>query len=103
MQDTTSIAQRVRQAIVQALQLDIEPDAIADDEPLFGEGLGADSIATLEIVVALEEEFGFKVDDEDLRVELFDSVRTMTQYVKEKLEDGQPSEGSSTTTVERRN
>ena len=85
MHDTiTPITRRVKQALVQALGLDVNPDEIDDNEPLFGEGLGADSIASLEIVFALEEEFGFEVDDEDLQVELFDSVRTLSQYIAEK-------------------
>lgn len=92
MQDTTtSIAHRAKQAIVQALELDIDPKEIDDDEPLFGEGLGADSIAALGIVFALEEEFGFEVEDEDLRVELFDSVHALTLYIAERLGESQPS------------
>lgn len=82
---TTSITRRVKQVFVEALELDIDPDEIDDDEPLFGEGLGADSIASLKIIFALEEEFGFEVDDEDLQVELFNSVRTLSQYIAEKL------------------
>ena len=80
----TPITRRVKQVFVQALELDIDPDEIDDDEPLFGEGLGADSIASLKIVFALEEEFGFEVDDEDLQVELFNSVRTLSQYIAKK-------------------
>lgn len=79
------IAQRVKQALVQGLQLKINPEDIADDESLFGEGLDADSIAALEIVFALEEEFGFEVEDEDLRVDLFESVRTLTSYIEGRL------------------
>lgn len=81
----TPITRRVKQAFVQALELDVDPDEIDDDEPLFGAGLGADSIASLKIVFALEEEFGFEVDDEDLQVELFHSVRTLSQYIAEKI------------------
>jgi acyl carrier protein len=92
MQDGTDITQRVKEVVVQALKLNIDPDEIADDESLFGEGLGADSTATLEIIFALEEEFDFEADDEELRVELFDSVRTLSQYVTEKIGQGQLTE-----------
>jgi len=44
-------------------------------------------MATIEIIVGLEEEFGLEVPDEDLRVELFDSVKTMADYVRTALED----------------
>ena len=79
------IAQRVKQALVRGLQLKVNPEDIADDESLFGEGLDADSIAALEIVFALEEEFGFEVEDEDLRVDLFDSVSTLASYIEGRL------------------
>ena len=70
------------------MKLVIDPHEIADDESLF-EGIGADSIAALEIIFALEEEFGIDVDDEDLRVELFDSVAAMSRYIAETLADKQ--------------
>ena len=85
MIDETSIKQQVKQTIVQALRLDVDPDEIPDDEALFGEGLDADSVATLEIVFALEQEFGIEVEDEELRVELFDSVNSLVTYVVDKL------------------
>jgi acyl carrier protein len=85
MAEGASVEDRVKQAIVRALDLEVTAAEIADDEVLFGGGLGADSVATLEIVFALEEEFGFAVDDDELRVELFDSVRSLVEYVEAKL------------------
>jgi acyl carrier protein len=74
----------VKEVIVRALHLQVAPDEIPDDETIFGGGLGADSTATLEIVFAVEEAFGIEVEDEDLRVELFDSVRSLTDYVRRR-------------------
>jgi acyl carrier protein len=85
MAAAAGVKERVKQTIVQALKLDLEIDEIADDEVLFGDGLDADSMAVLEIVFAIEEEFDIRVEDEELRVELFDSVRTLVEYVEEKL------------------
>lgn len=85
MPDEASIGWRVKEVIVKALDLRVEPEEIPDDETIFGGGIGADSTATLEIVFAVEEEFGIEVEDEDLRVELFDSVRSLTEYVRRKL------------------
>ncbi len=79
------ISLRVKQTIVRALQLDVEPERLPDDETLFGEGLAIDSIATLEIIFAIEAEFGIDVDDDDLRVELFASVRSLVDYVEARL------------------
>lgn len=81
----TGIKERVKQTIVRALDLELSPADLADDEVLFGRGLGADSVTTLEIVFALEEEFAIEVEDEDLRAELFDSVQTLVDYIKQKL------------------
>ena len=80
-----SIEERVKGVIVQTLRLEIEPGEIGDEDLLFGGDLGLDSMATMEIIVGLEEEFGIEVADEDLRVELFDSVRTLAGYIKTVL------------------
>ena len=82
-----NIVSRVKQTIVRALELQVDPEDIADDEVLFGEGLGLDSTATLEIVFALEEEFSIEVDDDDLQVELFSSVSSLVEYVETRLRE----------------
>lgn len=87
MLEDAAIRQRVKAAIVEALKLQIKPEAIADNEVLFGGGLGADSTATMEVVFAVEETFGIEVSDEDLRPDLFDSVSSLCNYVKRKLDD----------------
>ena len=81
----TTIAERVKQLIVRSLGLEISPTELADDEILFGSGLGADSEATLEVVFALEAEFGIEVADEELRVELFATIQSLVDYVEQKL------------------
>lgn len=87
MLDRKDLSRQVKRIIVTALQLDIDPADIGEDDLLFGEDLGAESVATLEIIFALEEEFDIEVGDEELRVELFDSVRTITRYLAQKLEE----------------
>ena len=76
---------RIKSTIVRCLNLDVEPDEIGDDDLLFGGGLGLHSMAAMEIIVGLEEEFGFEVSDDDLRVELLDSVRSMSEYIESTL------------------
>ena len=80
-----SIADRVKQTVVRSLGLEITPEELADDEVLFGSGLGADSVATLEVVFALEAEFGIEVADDELRVELFATIQSLVDYVEQKL------------------
>ena len=78
-----SIEHRIKQVIIRTLSLEVDADEIDDEDALFGGGLGLNSMATIEIIVGLEEEFGIEVPDEDLRVELFDSVQT--DYVHGRL------------------
>lgn len=81
-----SIEHRVKKVIIRTLSLEVDADEIDDEDELFGGGLGINSMATIEIIVGLEEEFGIEVPDEDLRVELFDSVQTMADYVRAVLQ-----------------
>jgi acyl carrier protein len=71
----------VKGCVIKALELELSIDEIADDEALFEGGLGLNSIATLQVIAAVEEEFGIEVPDEDLTPELIESVRTLANYV----------------------
>lgn len=77
------LKEQIKRLIVAALGLDVDPAEIPDDEALFG-GMELDSMATLEIVAAIEEEFGITVEDDELTVELFGSVETLAEYVAGK-------------------
>jgi len=75
----------IKRLIIDALALeDIRPEDIADDAPLFGEGLGLDSIDALELVLGIEQEFGVKVADEEVGVKAFSSVDSLADFIKEK-------------------
>ena len=97
MSAPTSLNYQIKQLIVRILELEVAPDEIPDDETLFGDGLAADSIVLLEIIAALEEEFGFEIDDDDLRVELFNSVDSIAAYVRVKIatKDHQSTEAAN--------
>ncbi|MEK6680517.1 MAG: phosphopantetheine-binding protein [Nitrospirota bacterium] len=73
---------KVKELIVRRLKLTIDPNTIKDDAPLFGEGLGLDSIDALELVVGLEQEFGVSIPDEDVGREAFASVNALVAYVR---------------------
>lgn len=76
---------RIRGLIISTLRLEnVKPDDIKDDTPLFGEGLGLDSIDALELVVALEKEFGIKITDEDVGVKVFQNLGTLAAFVEGK-------------------
>jgi acyl carrier protein len=62
----------------------MKPEDIADDAPLFGEGLGLDSIDALELVVLMEKYHGVKILDENLGKKVLASINTMAEYILEE-------------------
>ncbi len=77
-----ALKQELKERIVNALNLeDISTEDIQDNDPLFGDGLGLDSIDALELIVLLDKEYGIKLADPKLGKEIFQSVETMAQYV----------------------
>ncbi|MBS1598028.1 MAG: acyl carrier protein [Bacteroidetes bacterium] len=71
-----------KQIIVQLNLKDLKPEDIGDDQPLFVEGLGLDSIDALELIVLLQQEYKIKLSNADDGPKVFQSVRTMAQYIK---------------------
>ena len=75
---------KVKQLIIDALRIEgMTPADIETDAPLFGEGLGLDSIDALQLVVAMEKEYGVVVPDAATGTKVFRSVRTMADYIAE--------------------
>ena len=74
---------RIKRLIVDSLHLEgIQPEMIEDEAPLFGEGLGLDSVDALELVVALEKEFGIKIKSQEMGREVFSSVMSLSQFIE---------------------
>lgn len=77
---------RLKRLIVETLKLDgLPPEGIGDEQLLFGGGLGLDSIDALELVVAIEREFGVAVPDGKIDPELFRTVRTLAGWLEARL------------------
>jgi len=75
----------LKEEIIDVLNLDgITPDQIDTDAPLFGEGLGLDSIDALEIIVLLEKNWGVKMENPNEAKAIFSSVRSIADYVSKK-------------------
>ncbi|MBN2382763.1 acyl carrier protein [bacterium] len=72
----------LKKLIINRLRLDKTPDEIDEQQPLFGEGLGLDSIDALELVVGLEEEFSITIPDEDVGKEAFASINALANYIR---------------------
>jgi acyl carrier protein len=84
---SSDLIEKIKTLIIQRLKLvDMTPEMIETDAPLFGEGLGLDSIDALELVLGLEKEFGVVIPDAEVGKKVFQSVRAMAQYVLEQQE-----------------
>ena len=80
-----SFVLELKNLIIQTLKLEeITPEEIEDDGPLFGEGLGLDSIDALELVVALEKNYGVVIPDSEVGKRIFRSVNGLARFVKEQ-------------------
>jgi acyl carrier protein len=78
------IRKSLKEMLVKDLALeDINPEDIKDDEILFGEGLGLDSLDAVEIVVLLQRNFGIEIKDMEKGKEIFYSIDTLAKYVCE--------------------
>ncbi len=76
------IIEKLKLQIITALNLEeITPEDIDSDAPLFGEGLGLDSIDALELVILLEREYGIRMEDPKANKEVFRSVRTIAEFI----------------------
>lgn len=72
----------LKQYIIEALNLeDMTPEDIDDEAPLFGEGLGLDSIDALELIVLMEKHYGIRLASAAEGKEIFKSIQTMADYV----------------------
>ncbi len=78
------IRKKLKELLVENLSLeDVSPEEIKDDEILFGEGLGLDSLDAVEIVVLLQRNFGLEVKDMKEGRKIFYSIDTLANYVYE--------------------
>jgi acyl carrier protein len=79
------LAARIKDLIVSRLKLEgVKPEEIGDDAPLFGEGLGLDSIDALELVLAVEQTFGVRIDDEEVGRKALGSVSALCEFLQER-------------------
>ena len=80
--EQTDLQREVATLLVEALNLDIAADAIDPEAPLYGEGLGLDSIDILEVALVVSQRYGFQMrsDDED-NVRIFRSLASLAEHI----------------------
>ena len=72
----------LKQQIIEALNLKhLKPEDIGDDQPLFVEGLGLDSIDALELIVLLQQHYNIKLENPQDGPQIFKSVRSIANYI----------------------
>ena len=78
----TPLQSEVAALLVEALNLDIAPETIDPEAPLYGEGLGLDSIDILEVALVVSQRYGFQMrsDDED-NVRIFKSLASLAEHI----------------------
>ena len=77
-----ALKQELKENIIEQLNLeDISVAEIADNDPLFGDGLGLDSIDALELIVMLDKDYGIKLTDPKEGKVIFESVEIMANYI----------------------
>jgi acyl carrier protein len=79
--DAAALRTEVKQLLATGLRLELAPSDIPDDSPIFGDGLGLDSIDALELVVLVEEKFHVSIPDEDVGRQAFASVSALVQFI----------------------
>jgi acyl carrier protein len=81
--ETAQLKQQLKKQIVEFLNLlSVKPDDIKDDEPLFGEGLGLDSIDSIELIVLLNREYGIVIEDPKEGRKVLVDINTMADYIE---------------------
>ena len=78
----TTLRSEIKELIVRELNLEgKDPTSIDDEAPLFGEGLGLDSLDALQLAMSIEERFGVRVPEGDEARPIFKSVAALAEYV----------------------
>jgi len=79
----SELKEELKAKIIEQLNLeDVSVAEIADDDPLFGDGLGLDSIDALELIVMLDKDYGIRLSDPKEGRKIFESVQVMADYIE---------------------
>jgi len=85
MNTSTELKSEVKRLLVENLMLQISADEIGDDQPLFGpNSLGLDSVDALQLVVALDKNYGLKLSDTEIARKAMQNVNTIAEAIESK-------------------
>lgn len=81
--ETLELKQQLKSQIIEFLNLtSVNPEDIKDDQPLFGEGLGLDSIDSIELIVMLSRQYGIVIEDPKEGRKVLVDINTMADYIE---------------------
>jgi len=83
---TQNVESKIKQIIVNDLELDLKGKSLTSETPLLDEGLNLDSVNVLELISLIEEAFGVTIRDEDMSAELIGTIGSLAAYVRKQLE-----------------
>lgn len=86
MSETNDITERLKDIIVNNLDVNANIDSIRNDVSLLEGGIGLDSVAVMEFISIIEEKFDFQFSDDELGMEPFQSLNALTEFVAGKLD-----------------
>ena len=82
--ETAELKEQLKKQIIEFLNLiSVKPEDIKDGDPLFGEGLGLDSIDSIELIVLLGREYGIDIKDPKEGRKILTNINTMAAYIEE--------------------
>jgi acyl carrier protein len=80
-----NVTEQLKKIITNELDVNIKLEEIQDDASLFEEGIGLDSIAIVEFITLIESNFKFKFTDEELSIEPFKNLQTLSHFISSKI------------------
>ena len=80
-----NINSRIRKVLIEKMLSEVDPEELKDDTPLIELGVGVDSVATLELLVALESEFKISIDEDDISQNLLENIDSIAEYIGKRL------------------
>ena len=79
------IKEKLKQVLIDELNLeDVTPEEIGDEEPLFGDGLGLDSLDAVELVVVIQKHFGVEIKDMEEGRPALQSISSLAAFIEDK-------------------
>jgi acyl carrier protein len=84
------IVDQLKEIIAYKLDVNLSIDEIDENVSLYEDGLGLDSIAIVELILAIEKEFSLEFGDEELNVELFNNLSTLARFIQLKFNQDLP-------------